>query len=81
MSDRPITLILIAVAILLALYVRRTRVGIVQQIQTFDRGTIIAGTPELLSEAQAKKEAKARGVEWNVAGPVTRDLFEKALGK
>lgn len=80
MSDRPITLIFIAVAILLALYVRRTRAGITQQVQTFDRGTIVAGTPELLTEGQAKSEAKSRGIEWNVKGPITRDLFEKAIG-
>lgn len=68
MSDRPVTLIIIAVAILLALWLRRARGGV---------HTPIA---EMVSPEQMKREGALRGIEVNMSKPLTREQFERILG-
>ena len=74
-NDRPVTLILVAVAILVTLYIRRLRSPAVsKQVQT-DR--IIHS--ELMTPTQMIQEGKARGVEVNISSPLTREQFESFI--
>ncbi len=69
-NDRPVTLILVAVAILVALYIRRTK-GVTPAA---------ISSPELLSPLQMKREGEVRGIKVDMSQPMTREQFERILG-
>lgn len=92
MSDRPLTLILIAVAILIALYLRRSRGASpdtwvksgtsftnTEGVQVEPISTRVPGK-EIVTPEQAAREGKIRGIEVNLAQPLTREQFERLMG-
>lgn len=92
MESRPLTLVLIAVAILAALYVRRLRVpmtgtkpsdwmwiplGVAGPGVEQSRERVLR--KELLSIDQMVKEGEARGIRIDLGSPMTREQFERFL--
>lgn len=85
MNDRPLTLVLIAVAILVALYIRRLRPSGTAFKRTFDEagnptGMERAPLSEIMSPDMMRREGEVRGIKVNMSQPLTREQFERLMG-
>lgn len=92
MNDRPLTLVLIAVAILIALYIRRKRTTGIPVWEKSGQSTL---SPEgitvepvstrvirdgMVTPEQARREGEVRGIRVDLSQPLTREQFERLMG-